>query len=236
VNLGEYYRFCAVLNLQPLRDPMPPARLKQIPEWMSSELIITEHARVRLKRWLAAGSPDADPAHVVYGGDHDVRVEVVHVLSRVPPPVLVHILTTTLVIGVGETDGGWWDVAPAPLPQPTSEPLCIIALAWPTYIQDRTDAIEELRGIAAHEMAHGWLCKPRRPSVPTEYAAEKLEHETYIELASKVGSIEEVIAPGVTNEQQAAQLATVWGFRGAGTDHTHQMRAARRRVLDRIKE
>ncbi|HMG57370.1 MAG TPA: hypothetical protein VK601_27915, partial [Kofleriaceae bacterium] len=108
----------------------------------------TDGSVARLRRWLDAGRPRADPERVAFTGADSVRVLVQDVLRSLPDPVRWHGVEYTLWVEVGRSAGAWQSSAPTP-----RAPPCDVAhfIALGGLASD-----EYLRGVSGHELGHAW--------------------------------------------------------------------------------
>jgi hypothetical protein len=221
---STYVRLCALLGLEP-RDVPPTERPKHLPSWLIPALVATEGACVRLRRWWTAGQPDADPEHITFAGDEEIRRAAVHVLTRVPACVRYHAVSSTLIVGVGRSSVGWQQTAPQ-LPSPADEPLGVVCVSG--------HAVDDvnLHAIVAHELAHQWLISPGTARAPQQTAEEQQARAYHVTLACQLDRLQELYAGPMRAEREACALAAAWGFKGLAVDGDTQARYARRRVED----
>src|SRR5262245_34087793 len=97
----------------------PPARaavLKALTPWLVPEMLVTEAARDRLRRWAEGGGlaePDSPAArraiirNITIIGDDLLDPLVQKALLQIPPPVLDHVWRHALLLPVGRSCGGF---------------------------------------------------------------------------------------------------------------------------------
>jgi hypothetical protein len=168
----------------------------------------TAGALARLKRWLAAGSPDPDFSRLLYRGSDWARDIVLGVIRRAPTPVAWHAIEFVAWREVGSTAAGWMGSAMiARVPEGDR--------AHEIEICGHTDA-ESLASVCAHELGHSWskFVSPPIAEVSMsdrEWAARAViasqEPEQTIE-----ETIEQVVKIRVVDERIADELATAWGY------------------------
>lgn len=192
--------------------------------WLTSELIPTDAARARLRRWALAGRPVPDRgALAIVGAEPEMRAAVVGAIARLPDCVVAHLVTNTIVVLVGKRCNGWASHLPA-LTAP-SEPAQIIALS-------DVSEVDETAAIFAHEAAHCFLSLPVLGAAPSQHAHRDAEAQT--ELMNTLVREWHVTDPRSFNrardEWMVAELARSWGFTGRAVDADRfdtDLRAAR---------
>jgi hypothetical protein len=217
---GEYGAYAALLGREADKlDASPVERAESLPHWMTRELLATEAARDRLRRWAALGSPTPVRhdvrRHAVAIGFDAVRQTVVRAICATPPPVRWFTLNHAWLITVA--GGGWtWAAAPPPA---TGE-LMVVAL-------DARLGAADLRSVTGHELSHVWLL-PAGAGHRVSTIAEREEHSQLLSrLASAWGRDDLLRRETIRVERQAAALARQWGFTGVPADPDACEHAAR---------
>lgn len=217
------YNFYAdILSLPAALGPLDRERLA--PPWASDAMIATDTARMRFRRWHAAGEPDAEPEDALaFAGDDAMRDAVVNVLRRLPQCARHHVATTALVVAIGRTAAGVWQTAPKLPTNNNNEPLGLIAIA-----HDPDES--ELAAVIAHECAHSWLSPPGVPCDAREATESRAVRACYLRLGAQIGRLDDVAAPLQRDERLASRLAGAWGFTGRAADPDRNAQLVRRRV------
>lgn len=95
---SEYVSWCALLGVAFDASLRPLERRRALPAWMSAELVCTDAARAKLRRWVELGKPllgrrvtdrDLVTIGLSRGGLRGALVGAVH---RLPPPVRHYVL------------------------------------------------------------------------------------------------------------------------------------------------
>jgi hypothetical protein len=222
--------------LEQATPPLRAAVLASVAPWLGPEMLATEPARARLRRWSEAGglaeadTPEARKATIAripIVGDDLLEPLVQRALLRMPPPVLDHLRRHSVLLPVGLSCAGF--AALEPLHEPDAvEVRRLLPIRYGGHVgrlarllrplrlartdQRASDEEEEFLALVAHEVAHSWLVASPRPSghLPRVEAIER--HETYIRCAAEWGLLDRVIRPLQRDEHQAEGLALAWGF------------------------
>lgn len=187
------------------------------PQLFSYEMTRTKGARERIKLWVHAGEPDANPADVFFMGDREIHEALAHVLAHVPAAVRWDASQHLAVIGAGVATRGFHARSLA-LPCDAFN-LSIIALTTCDL------------PVVAHELAHFWHRSAYVPPLANmadirEAKFKKPEAMAvlgpdYLEAAQRRDEL---------NERIADELATCWGFprdgRGLARDQAIRNRHA----------
>jgi len=190
--------------------------------WLTDSLVSTQHARKRLRRWIAAGRPAADPGGICIigaGGSADV---IQAAARRLPAPVLWHTCRNVITLLVGRELAGICSRLPA-LRRSHETPF-IVAIDG-----GRDDAA--LQAVWAHETGHAWLSRaPSRALGRVTTLGEARSHEMVRAAtpAAEWFNCAEAEERAL-DEWRVAALCQQWGFRGAAGDVT-QYAADLRRV------
>jgi hypothetical protein len=164
-------------------------------------------AVTRLRRWIAAGQPDADVSRLEFAGDDSVRALVADVLRQVPAPVGWHgVEYVTPWIEVGRSAVGWAGSAPT-IRTPDGDQAHMIALAG--SIADDG----EIRAVIAHELGHSWA-RTVRPYVSTAVRMSYRERNARSIVAAKIAGVSptQIVREQVDEERLADALSQLWGF------------------------
>ena len=218
------------LNLEQRMEVLPgvdPRRIVHEMPWsVRGELVATDIARERLRRWAEAGCPEADPAEALCVGDIGVSELVTAALERIPPPVVHHVVERCLVIGAGRTNGGWAGGYTTTF----AEPKILVAISG-------VGTDENVLAIIGHEISHAWLhasdeLVPPCSALETRASQDRLT-ATFDELEKS-----DLLKPGDflqrhrqkdqqernRREIEACVLTQAWGFTGAAAHHRRRRR------------
>lgn len=196
------------------------------------EAVSTEPARARALRWAMAGCPLALPASVHFIGDRTIGVIARQVLARFPMPVLHHVVSNCIVLGVGRETMGWQ--APfgvLPSPSEARHLLCVSGQG----IDD-----DVLAGVIAHEVSHAWLepiFSPDAKCLPPD--SKNNAHAMMIAFAWQWNMVDHavdvLIKKRTRSEFHAAQLAHRLGFKGPAANSRYCIQHLRQSVEREIK-
>jgi hypothetical protein len=194
----------------------PPDRaavVADVAPWFTPELVATDAARERLRRWAVTLkrptiSRRALCRDLVVVGLDPVRPMIISAIRRMPPPVAHYLVHHSWILGAHRHVSGWtWQAPPAP-----RGALQLIVLN--AGVLDSA----ELRAVVAHEIGHAWLT----PTVPLDRVQSIHERETAQRRSERLArawglgsTLEREVA---RNEGQAAELARSWGFEGRAAD------------------
>lgn len=211
VGVSAYRRFCDLLGLTPIADPLPPARAAQLPSWMRPELVATDAAAAKLRAWSARTPqpwPVLMPADVLvrqaFVGCEPMAHITARVLSeRLPPPVTDYLLTRVTFIGVGLHILGFCS---APIAFDDRPHVIVLSACEP---------LARFEALVAHECAHAWLEPEPSPGVVTSGAfwTKTVLHTTLDAVPDHaVPHVMELRRADQYSERVARGLTRVWGF------------------------
>jgi hypothetical protein len=186
------------------------------PRIFAADTTCTDGSRERIRRWIAAGQPDADVRDVHYLGDAAIGDAVSQVLAAVPMPVRWYAVRNILWIGTGCSTAGWCSTGPA---IPPADDRAIVALATAD------------ENIIAHELGHAWLAQvPRAEPVPPRQIREA-DRRAAAEVSSWGMTdrlVDRMVHHAELEERRADAAARCWGFHidGRGPDRIRVLRAA----------
>lgn len=165
-----------------------------------------EGSRVRLKRWLAAGSPEPDLTRLQYRGSDWARTVVLGVPRRMPKPVAWHICEHVIVREVGSRSAGWICGAMTPR-HPDGDHAHEIVLCG------QTDE-ESLASVFAHECGHSWskTVSPFPAASTVNMSDRELTARTVLVFREAGVTVEQLVNERVADERLADQLATLFGY------------------------
>ena len=193
---------------------MPGVSARRIIEdmgWLGRELIATEPAKERLKRWVDAGCPVPDRTALTYIGDSGIEKIVEEAMLQIPDPVAAHLVDSSVVIGVGRSSAGWHTLLPV-LPTSPFEARHVIAI-------DGGESDSWIAGTFAHEGCHSWLNAIVSPdAAPTRADRREIDQALAVAIATDPKIVALLAPPKERAERQAAILARSWGFKGAATN------------------
>ena len=189
------------LNLDQRTAILPgiaPRRIIREMRWSThGEISATAAARERLVRWVASGTPDADPDDLVAFGDISILQQARRVLASLPPPCVWYLTQHIAVVGVGRNSGGWCQLTPTSID-------CRRLIALPGTADDHA---------VRHEYGHGWL-----------HGEEDVAPEEYAEaFATIAGDLDELARRRQRREREADAVAAAW-LRLATTTKKPKMR------------
>lgn len=225
--LTEYTTYCELLGQVPNPALTPLERAAAIPTWLIPELVCTEAARMRLRRWADCGRPAlsrrAVARDVVVLGLARIRSMLVAAVRRTPPPVAHYLVHHTWIVGGGQGLLGWVQQAPRP-------PAGALQLVW---LDGKLDP-GGVWSVAGHEFAHAWLLATApADQVPTLHERERAARAP-ARLAAKWGRPDLLATERQRqlralrrDEIEAARLAAAWGFSGAAAEADHCAETAR---------
>jgi hypothetical protein len=180
------------------------------PRVFAPESLATPAAQSRLRRWADAGCPVASVDDVTYYGDPEVGELVRRALSMLPAPVLWHVATHVLILGVGRQYLGFCTPNPA-VPAPSGEQPSLVVVNG----ADEDD--DEVIGLVLHELAHAYLCdvETEEPVKPMPLPEQREVRRTLARAAMDAGdaAAASLVNCRVNPELQADYLAGLWAGR-----------------------
>ena len=226
--------------------------------WLTKELIATEAAWERVRRWAAAGGlaqPDtpetrrATIERVVMVGDDTLHPLVRRALERLPLPVLDHIRRHAVILPVGRSCAGFCVTETRPYDDAV-EARRWLSVAYEVPARDGLfrrllrrfqgrrgpdhDPEASFMDTVGHEAAHHTLLPappPRAARTVAEATKTVEDRRRHVSLAVEWGLLSHVAKPDERDERQAAALTRSWGFSGVGADGERCALNARRAVL-----
>ena len=215
------------------RRSTPPARaaiLHALAPWLVPEMLATQAARERLRRWSEGGglaaSDTPEVRRAIIGrihilGDDMLQPLVEEALLRMPPPVLDHLQHHTVILPVGLSAAGVcsldaWPEPDAvevrrPIPMRYGRPPGVWAHLFRRRPREE-DQAAEFMALVGHECAHAWLVSAPTPSERLPRAEATEHYERLIKCAVEWNLLDKVIKPRERDEHQAEALALAWGF------------------------
>ena len=201
---------------------MPTRDVMRLP-WLCDELVTTDAARVRLRRWAQAGHP-SPPDHAAAGlvGPEPGMFNTIRAtLARLPPPVRHHVAHHVVFVAIGERARGVTDAWPTVFKAGTDEGLQLVVLSYDS----------DLESLVAHEVAHTWLGDIQRATRGVRTLEGYQDPPDFDALAVEWGA--GVRLQVALNEWRTANLARAWGFAGLGArpeKYESRIREARREI------
>jgi hypothetical protein len=218
--------------------PLRAAVLAAVAPWLVPEMLMTEAAQRRLRRWAEAGglaeadTPEARRAiicRVAICGDDTLEPLIEAALLRMPVPVLDHIQRHSVLLPVGRSCGGFAALEPPPEPD-ALEVRRLIVLDYGARVgrlarllarwrwsrrRAQHDHDDEFLALVGHEVAHHWLIPAPAPSERLPRAEAIEWHDRALRCATEWGMLDRLIRPRERDEHQAKDLAHAWGFERA---------------------
>ena len=234
------------------------ARDEAMPAWLVPQLLFSEHAETRLRRWAAAGQPDVPATDVEVLGDDFLVSAVERVIGHLPPPVRWHLAFHATIRVAGHGSGGHSTHRSLPRAGAAEWPRDLTVVwrhAYPRcplrrwrigqrvlsglgfgWLPPPDDPMMAFESCVAHEAGHAWLGR----AYPVELLAEPVsaearhqadeDHSSLFRLATEWNLLDHLAEGPAREERRVAALAARWGFSGAAVDCRFQAMAARQRV------